>query len=184
MHVAQARPGEVTLVGTVRQVGEPVRAPISGARAVGYWSRVDEEKSLWGWSPAVQMRALTTFELEDDTGRIRVEVDASQVAAMLRGSAGRSGPFKAAPGVVVHLLRRHGRGVQGVIFQKAYRWREQVLLDGARVRVRGQVIEVAPHEGAGGGGGRPAGDFGAYRDAPVGLRVTGSRGAPVVIVLE
>jgi hypothetical protein len=174
--------GWVELHGTVRSI-DPLRSPLTGERVVGYALRIDEERGITAWRPVVEQCRVGDFELEDETGRILIRASVSRVELETGESRGRGGPFRAVPGRIVELLRRHGHPVTGVLFARAFRWRERVIEDGAQVRVRGWVAETelgsrVPSTSAG------AFLVGDYRDLPRRLAVIGGGAHPLQVAAD
>lgn len=139
--------GFVEVSGEVEaRASQLVRAPISGRRAVGYWLRIEQERGPMAWETVVEIHVLAPFELCDAHGRVSVDAPAEAVHADIFELRGSGGPFAPLPGRVERLLHEHQRATQGVLFGKAFRWREQVLEPGHDVTLRGWARRVpAPH---------------------------------------
>jgi hypothetical protein len=175
--VGNTEHGWVELRGRVRSASA-VRSPVSGRRVVGYVVRVDEERGMTAWDTVVDQCRVGDFELEDETGRILVRASVSEVELETGETRGKGGPFRRVPRRIVELLHRHGRPVTGVLFARAFRWRERVIEDGARVRVRGWVTETdSGDEGL-------SAAFRDYRDFPRRLSVIGGGARPIQVATE
>jgi len=150
-------------------VQRELRAPLSGRRAAGYWLVIEQERGPTAWEPVVVLSELAAFDVRDDTGRVAVRARPEVVHADIFEQRGRGGPFKPLPARVERLLHEHHRSTQGVLFGKAFRWREQVLEPGHDVTVRGwarrrPAEDVSP---AGAAPSRPAvSSAGPYRHQP------------------
>lgn len=175
--VRATTPGWVELRGRVRSA-KVMRSPVSGRRVVGYAVRVDEERGMTAWDTVVNQCRVGDFELEDETGRILVRASVSEIELETGETRGKGGPFRAVPRRVVELLHRHGRPVTGVLFARAFRWRERVIEEGAWVRVRGWAAETeTATEG-------PSMSFRTYRDLPRRLAVIGGGARPIRVATE
>lgn len=148
--VEELQPGWVELRGIVR-AAPSLRSPLSGREVVGYSVEVEEERGVTAWDPVIDVCRVSDFELEDESGRVSVRASRSDVELDLKDRRGRGGPFRALPKRVVRLLHRHQRPVAGVLFARAFRWREHLLEDGQRVRLRGWVGEDEGEQFAGDG---------------------------------
>lgn len=138
--VGDIEPGWVELRGIVR-AAPSLRSPLSGREVVGYSVEVEEERGVTAWDRVIDVCRVGDFELEDESGRVSVRASRSDVELDLKERRGRGGPFRALPKRVVRLLHRHQRPVAGVLFARAFRWREHLLENGQRVRLRGWVGE-------------------------------------------
>lgn len=145
---------------------------------VGYAVRVDEERGMTAWRPVVEQCRVGDFELEDATGRILVRASVSDVELETGEARGKGGPFRAVPRRIISLLHRHGRPATGVLFARAFRWRERVLEEGARVRVRGWAARAEV--------GREASFplVGDYRELPSRLAVIGGGSRPLQVAAD
>jgi hypothetical protein len=119
-----------------------LRSPLSGREVVGYQVSIEGERGVTAWERVVDVCRVADFELEDESGRVLIRAATSDIELDGRVARGRGGPFRAIPRRVVQLLHRHDRPVEGVLFARAFRWREQVLEEGQSIRVRGWVGEV------------------------------------------
>jgi hypothetical protein len=147
----------VTLVGTVRAIGEPLIAPLSGRACV-----VHRSTARGGDSSFTQCE-LVRFTLVTRDGEVIVDGETAEI------------PDRPSPIIPRKLereeafLARHGyRGGRGTGFE------EIVIEPGARVSVHGVVrVEISP----------PAarGEIG-FRDAPTIVRIVGDARNPLTIV--
>ncbi len=172
--------GWVELRGRVRAVSS-LRSPLSGRSVVGYAVHVDEERGMTAWETVIDLCRVLDFELEDESGRVLVRASRSLVQLDTGVAKGRGGPFRALPRRVVSLLHRHGRPIAGVLFGRAFRWRERVLEEGQCVRLRGWVAESESSPEL-----RPStrGIGATYRDLPIHLTVIGGADCPVHLRLD
>lgn len=143
--IGQLDRGWVEISGTIENTAERT-APISGERVVGFRVLVEREVGTAGWKPVVQLDEWPTLEVRDDSGSAFVEIGGGRLD--LEQTRGKGGPFRGIPERVTALLRAHGHGTHGVLFEKAFRWREETLAARAPVRVRG-FLEMTPDPAAG-----------------------------------
>lgn len=169
--------GWVELRGRVRGTGT-VRSPVSGRDVVGYAVNVQQERGATAWESVVDVCRVMDFELEDESGRVLVRASASEVQLETKVRKGKGGPFRGIPVRIARLLHRYGRPVAGVLFARAFRWREHLLEDGQMVRLRGYVSEMEADEfGSVQSGGH-------YRVLPRRLAVVGAASHPVQLVSD
>ncbi len=125
---------EAKIVGTLCPVGEPLTAPLSG-RECACWEVVIDERpagSSEPWSPLLRRHDVQTFEIEDETGRARVEPRIWGVE-VVSDFKQRIGTFSAPPKRLVEFLAEQGF----MSTNRALRYREGVLERGERVAVLG-----------------------------------------------
>ena len=79
---------------------------------------------------------------------------------------------------MARLLHRYGRPIAGVLFARAFRWREHLLEDGQRVRLRGFVSEMEADSFS------SAQSSGNYRVLPRRYAVVGASARPVQLVSD
>lgn len=181
--IVELGPGPAHVHARVR-ADETARAPITGREAVAWSVVVEEERGALGWRPVLQLASSVPFTLEDQTGRVRVDASGKALELDLEERRGKGGPFRPLPAAVGRLMRRHGRGTQGVLFEKGFRWRERVLLVGAEVYARGQA-QATPREDVRAVSvreGRGASPFKGYRSLEDELVIAGSEHSPVQII--
>ena len=137
--IAGLGPGWVEVRGRARGGPARTRAPISGRVGLGWRVLVEFEAGIRGWEAVLDHSECVDFELEDDSGRIRVRASNSTVSLEVGEQRGRGGPFAPPPAAVEQLLAAQVE-IHGVLFHKGVRWREWVLEEGREVRVRGHVV--------------------------------------------
>lgn len=152
--IASLRPGWAEVRGRVRAqvveaAGQPGRAPISGRACLGWAVRVEQEAGAYGWETVVEREEIGDFELEDETGTIAVRAANSPIVVGVAEQRGSAGPFDPPPVQVVRMIAETGRRPRGVLFNKGYRWREWVLVDGGEIVVRGRVVSEPGDRGVG-----------------------------------
>ena len=151
--IASLRPGWAEVRGRVRArviaARSSRRAPISGRECLGWAVIVEQEAGAYGWETVVALDEFGDFELEDETGTIQVRAANSPIIAGVAEQRGSAGPFDPAPAQVVRLIARTGARPRGVLFNKGYRWREWVLIDGREIVVRGRVVSEVGDQGVG-----------------------------------
>lgn len=169
--------GWVELRGRVRGAST-VRSPVSGRTVIGYAVEVEQERGATAWESVVDVCRVMDFELEDESGRVLVRASSSDIQLETKVRKGKGGPFRGIPVRVARLLHRYGRPVAGVLFARAFRWREHLLEDGQLVRLRGYVSELEADTFAAGQMG------GNYRVVPRRFAVVGAAAHPVQLVSD
>lgn len=135
--IASLTPGWAEVRGHARGGGSRV-APISGRSGLG-WRVLVEQESVMGWVTVVDRSECGDFELEDQSGSIRVRASGSPITLEVAVVRGQGGPFSPPPPHVERLIAS-ATDPHGVLFHKGFRWREWVLEAGHEVVVRGRVI--------------------------------------------
>ena len=163
--------GAVAISGTAR--GEPtLRSPISGEPVLAYHLIIEEERGPTRWRRVVDRSEAGDFWIDDEYGSVRVSAGAGkQLSLDARERRGKCGPFRSPPRRVAWLIGQQRTEVYGVLFGKAFRWREQVLLPGEPVDVRAHAVERLAESGAS-----------RYRQAPREIVLSGSPGSPIEVV--
>lgn len=162
--------GAVAISGTAR--GAPtLRSPISGEPVLAYHLIIEEERGPTRWRRVVDRREAGDFWIDDDRGSVRVSAGTGTLSLDARERRGKCGPFRSPPRRVAWLIGQQRTDVYGVLFGKAFRWREQVLLPGDPVDVRAHAVERLAETGAS-----------RYREAPREIVLSGSAGAPIEVV--
>jgi hypothetical protein len=156
----------VEIAGRVSNGADRI-APISGRKVVGYRVLVEHEVGPLGWRTIVDLDEWPELEVSDASGSAFVRVQGGRL--VVECTRGRGGPFRGIPQPVARLLRAHGHPTHGVLFEKAFRWREETLLAGEAVRVRG-FMKVRPD-------GAPL----DYRRLAMRRALVGSTARPVVV---
>jgi hypothetical protein len=132
------RGGFVEIEGEVR--GEGAReAPLSGCAALAWWIVIEEERGPLSWRRLLTLHDAVEFTIRDASGSIAVSPAGPVLQPDLPELRGYAGPFDPIPAQVQTLLRAHPHETHGVLFGRAFRWREQVLVAGQTVRARGWV---------------------------------------------
>lgn len=172
VHSDSAVVGAVAISGITR--GEPMlRSPISGERVLAYHLIIEEERGPTRWRRVVDRREAADFWIDDDRGSVRVTAASGSVSLDGRERRGKCGPFRSPPRRVAWLIGQQRTAVYGVLFGKAFRWREQVLLPGQDVDVRAHAVQRLAESGAS-----------RYRQAPREIVLSGSPGAPIEVVAQ
>lgn len=135
--IASLTPGWAEVRGQARG-GESTFAPISGRRGLGWRVLVEQESGI-GWVTVVERSEVGDFDLEDQSGSIRVRASDSPIMLEVAEVRGRGGPFSPPPASVERLIAG-ATDPHGVLFHKGFRWREWVLEEGREILVRGRVI--------------------------------------------
>jgi hypothetical protein len=116
-------------------------APISGRTGIGFRLLIEQEQGVAGWVAVLDLAEFADFELCDRSGAIRVQASTSIISMSVGERSGMGGPFRPLPARVFELIAERVP-IQGVLFQKRFRWREWVLEPDREVRVRGQVVAI------------------------------------------
>jgi hypothetical protein len=135
--IASLTPGWAEVRGHARGGGSKL-APISGRCGLG-WRVLVEQESVLGWVTVLERSECGDFELEDQSGSIRVRASDSPITLEVALQRGRGGPFSPPPAHVQKLIA-NATDPHGVLFHKGFRWREWVLEEGREIVVRGRVI--------------------------------------------
>lgn len=136
--------GAAKIVGTVRALSEPLRAPLSGRRCVCYEMRVAKHDSM---TPAI-IREVEgeDFLVEDETGRALVRFRGSEVILSF-GMRRKSDLLRDPTPEMVAFLERYG--YEGRIYHWTYFYNESVIEEGDEVAVYGAgAREPDPDPGA------------------------------------
>jgi hypothetical protein len=131
----------VKLVGRVRAVREPLRSPLGGRACVFFETTVERYHSQrrgGDWRQIIHETDSTNFLLEDGTGRALVRAAGMKVLSVKDVERASGFLNDAAPDLEAYLAR-HGHQSQGLIFNKALRFREGVFEPGELVAVIGAV---------------------------------------------
>jgi hypothetical protein len=169
--IASLTPGWADVRGLARggqSYGETKYAPISGRPGLGWRVLVEQEAGV-GWVTVVELSEFGDFDLEDDSGSIRVRASDSPITLEVAELRGRGGPFSPPPASVERLIAG-ATDPQGVLFHKGFRWREWVLEDGREIVVRGRVVSEPGDSSLG------------YRRLSDELVLAGGAAAPLVVV--
>jgi hypothetical protein len=144
--VGEVRRGEaVKVIGHVRFVVEPLRAPMSGRRCVCWHLRVQEARQGaqgGSWSDVLDEVEGQDFLLDDGTAVALVR------GVMPEATMASSGPWidnyvDDFPPEVAEFLQGQGEQVRGTLGKRVMRYQERILDEGAQVAVLG----MARHEG-------------------------------------
>jgi hypothetical protein len=170
--IASLTPGWAEVRGRARgdraRVDGDKLAPISGRPGLG-WRVLVEQESGVGWVTVVEQSEFGDFELEDQSGSIRVRASDSPITLEVAELRGRGGPFSPPPASVERLIAR-ATDPHGVLFHKGFRWREWVLEDGREIVVRGRVVSEPGERSLG------------YRRLSDELVLAGGVAAPLVVL--
>jgi hypothetical protein len=170
--IASLTPGCAEVRGRARgdraRVDGDKLAPISGRPGLG-WRVLVEQESGVGWVTVVEQSEFGDFELEDQSGSIRVRASDSPITLEVAELRGRGGPFSPPPASVERLIAR-ATDPHGVLFHKGFRWREWVLEDGREIVVRGRVVSEPGERSLG------------YRRLSDELVLAGGVAAPLVVL--
>lgn len=162
--------GAVAISGVAR--GEPtLRSPISGEPVLAYHLIIEEERGPTRWRRVVDRCEAADFWVDDERGSVRVAAGTGQIQLDGRERRGKCGPFRSPPRRVAWLIGQQRTAVYGVLFGKAFRWREQVLLAGESIDVRAHAVQRLAETGAS-----------RYRQTPREIVLSGSAGAPIEVV--
>jgi hypothetical protein len=169
--IASLTPGWAEVRGLARGGAPSAQAklaPISGRSGLG-WRVLVEQESVLGWVTVVELSEFGDFELEDDSGSIRVRAADSPITLEVAELRGRGGPFSPPPASVERLIVG-ATDPHGVLFHKGFRWREWVLEDGREIVVRGRVVSEPGEASLG------------YRRLSDELVLAGGAAAPLVVL--
>lgn len=159
-----AQEGEVIkVVGTLRDVEDPLEAPLSGRRCAYYEILVEQRPELRfeprGFesdrdrvkSERWVVRVGRDFELDDGSGKPALVRMERATVRITYDRHYRSGGFDTPTPAMRQLLNRHLHiGGQGLSLQSNIRYSEGILEVGERVAVRGRVLrDVVPGAGRG-----------------------------------
>ncbi len=139
--ISEAQAGQVVrIIGAVKPIGEPLRAPLSGKPCVFFEVTVEEHRSdgskTGSWTEIIRETDVADFLVEDGTGRALVKTNAMKVLPV-KDTELQSGFLKDAKPELEAFLQRHGQKSQGVLFNKSLRYKEGVFEPGERVSVLG-----------------------------------------------
>lgn len=139
--IERASEGRVVKVcGRLRYAGEPLRAPLSGRPCAAWRVEVDEYRrsgKSGHWSNIITEMDGGPLEVEDDTGRARVDALGAQLV-ILRDAHFTSGTFNDAGPALEAYLARHGHDSTGFLgLNRGLRYKEGVLEEGEEVAVLG-----------------------------------------------
>lgn len=124
------------IVGVLRYVGKPLRAPLS-RRSCSCYYVVVEESDDDSSTTLVEEKDYRDFMLEDGTGRALVKVHDPKIAVAMDVRK-RSGTFKDASPRLERFLNKHGYESKGILgFNRSLSYEEGVLEKGERVAVFG-----------------------------------------------
>jgi hypothetical protein len=158
---------EMKIVGTVRFLGPPLKAPLSGTPCAHYRVTVVHRKQRSS-SVIIREEQGVDFILEDATGRARVLMAGARVAVNMDNES-RSGTFDADERQEA-LLTRHGKASQWWIFNKSLTYSEGILEEGEEVAVFGRARwEIDPDPGSG------------YREPPRRLVIEHGNAGPLLV---
>lgn len=161
--LGEQRAGKVR--GTVRLMGEPLRALASGLPCVYYETRIQEHQSERGWTTILWERHGQDFLLDDGTGAARVCMRLIEVDTHVHAH----NHALALPGPeLTALVRTRGRDPERL---GPLRYTERVIQAGDTVVVCGSGIREPDPD--------PRAAVGGYRDGAVRLALIGSPGAPI-----
>lgn len=165
----------VKIVGTLRHVGEPLRAPLSGRSCAYYEVRVEEHRGKNNWSTIVRESEGSQFLLEDGTGKALVKLD-DPSTAVVEDLSLRSGTFNDPSVSAQEYLTKHGVDSTSFLgFNKTLRYFEGVLEEGETVVVYGRASWEADPD--------PDSDRAGedYRNRPKRLRIDAPAGARMLV---
>jgi hypothetical protein len=114
-------------------------APLSGREALAWWLVVEEERGPLSWRRLLTLHDAVDFTIRDASGAIAIPSGGPRLQPDLPELRGHAGPFDPLPRQVESLLQAHQHETHGVLFGRAFRWREQVLSPGQSIRARGWV---------------------------------------------
>jgi hypothetical protein len=137
----------IKLVGRLRIVGNPLRAPFSKRKCAAWFVRVDIDSQSQDGKTFVEGKA-QSFELEDETGRALIEVTDTPLLELVVDAHHSSGVLDDPAPHLQEFLHHRGHATRGWIFNKSIRYREGVLEAGERVAVLGvasRQIDPAPN---------------------------------------
>lgn len=158
------------VIGHVRALGEPLKAPLTGRTCVYYIAQVkDREESQM---TLVDEHQGVPFVIEDDTGRAIIDPTNARITLVFDHTSDTYASTVATPEQDA-LLARHGRNSKGFMGAKPMVFFEAVIEIGEKVAVLGSGIREPDPERASRSG---------YREAPLTLlRLTSSARYPLMI---
>jgi len=145
--------GTVRVAGTVRSLGEPLRAPLSERDCVAYELRIE----IWDgedWAERVVRRAAVDFALVDESGEARVQPGRHYEILLpgdciLETEGDEVEPHPTPLRAAIGLLEAQGIGTRTFWFQRLIRFRcfEAILEEGELAAVYGSAVEEVHSEG-------------------------------------